>query len=233
MADDPEHDFLAAIAANTNDADARSVYADWLDQRGDPRGEYLRLEALLYAGPARILELTQQIDPTWLGAVTRRCDVVLTDPGHNKISTIKLVREVSGLGLKDAKDLVEAAPPVRIVYDQTFDQAHAIAAKFAHSGARVVVMPHVSSLTGGYPSPVAPPRPQYPKQQLWITRVHPERRVDAIKAVREVTGVTLKEAKDLIDAVARGERRALIVEDSPERVATMLEVLRRACDAEI
>ncbi len=37
-------------------------------------------------------------------------DVVLTDFGPNKIQVIKVVRELTGLGLKEAKDLVEAAP---------------------------------------------------------------------------------------------------------------------------
>jgi large subunit ribosomal protein L7/L12 len=37
-------------------------------------------------------------------------DVVLTEVGANKVSVIKAVRELTGLGLKDAKDLVEAAP---------------------------------------------------------------------------------------------------------------------------
>lgn len=37
-------------------------------------------------------------------------DVILADAGANKVSVIKAVRELTGLGLKDAKDLVEAAP---------------------------------------------------------------------------------------------------------------------------
>lgn len=37
-------------------------------------------------------------------------DVVLTDAGANKINVIKVVREVTGLGLKEAKDLVDGAP---------------------------------------------------------------------------------------------------------------------------
>lgn len=37
-------------------------------------------------------------------------DVILTDFGANKVSAIKAVRELTGLGLKEAKDLVEAAP---------------------------------------------------------------------------------------------------------------------------
>jgi large subunit ribosomal protein L7/L12 len=39
-------------------------------------------------------------------------DVELTDVGANKINVIKVIREITGLGLKDAKDLVEAAPKV-------------------------------------------------------------------------------------------------------------------------
>jgi large subunit ribosomal protein L7/L12 len=37
-------------------------------------------------------------------------NVVLTDAGSNKVAAIKAVREITGLGLKEAKDLVEAAP---------------------------------------------------------------------------------------------------------------------------
>ncbi len=37
-------------------------------------------------------------------------DVILTDSGANKINVIKVVRELTGLGLKDAKDLVDGAP---------------------------------------------------------------------------------------------------------------------------
>jgi large subunit ribosomal protein L7/L12 len=39
-------------------------------------------------------------------------DVVLTDAGANKINVIKVVRELTGLGLKEAKDLVDGAPKV-------------------------------------------------------------------------------------------------------------------------
>jgi large subunit ribosomal protein L7/L12 len=41
-------------------------------------------------------------------------DVILTDAGANKVSAIKAVREITGLGLKEAKDLVDGAPkPVK------------------------------------------------------------------------------------------------------------------------
>ncbi len=44
------------------------------------------------------------------GAEKDSFDVILTDGGANKINVIKVVREVTGLGLKEAKDLVDGAP---------------------------------------------------------------------------------------------------------------------------
>jgi len=64
--------------------------------------------------------------------------VTLTDVGANKINVIKVVREVTSLGLKEAKDLVEAAPkPVKEgVYK---DEAATIKKKFEEVGAKVEV----------------------------------------------------------------------------------------------
>ena len=56
-------------------------------------------------------------------------NVILKDAGANKISTIKTVREVTGLGLKEAKDLVDGAPkPLKEGVSK--DDAAAIAKKF-------------------------------------------------------------------------------------------------------
>jgi large subunit ribosomal protein L7/L12 len=64
--------------------------------------------------------------------------VVLTDAGGNKINTIKAVREVTSLGLKEAKDLVESAPkPIK--EGVTKDEAAAIKKKFEEAGAKVEV----------------------------------------------------------------------------------------------
>jgi large subunit ribosomal protein L7/L12 len=64
--------------------------------------------------------------------------VILTDMGGNKINTIKAVREVTSLGLKEAKDLVEAAPkPIK--EGVTKDEAAAIKKKFEEAGAKVEV----------------------------------------------------------------------------------------------
>ncbi|MFY9853162.1 MAG: 50S ribosomal protein L7/L12 [Terracidiphilus sp.] len=55
--------------------------------------------------------------------------VILKDFGANKISTIKAVREVTSLGLKEAKDLVDGAPKA-IKESATKDEAEAIRKKF-------------------------------------------------------------------------------------------------------
>src|SRR5262245_25883052 len=64
--------------------------------------------------------------------------VTLTDVGANKINVIKVVREVTSLGLKEAKDLVESAPkPIK--EGVTKDEAAAIKKKFEDAGAKVEV----------------------------------------------------------------------------------------------
>jgi large subunit ribosomal protein L7/L12 len=64
--------------------------------------------------------------------------VMLTDIGGNKINVIKVVREVTSLGLKEAKDLVESAPkPIK--EGVTKDEAAAIKKKFEEAGAKVEV----------------------------------------------------------------------------------------------
>jgi len=64
--------------------------------------------------------------------------VTLTDVGGNKINVIKVVREVTSLGLKEAKDLVEGAPKA-IKEGVTKDEAAAIKKKFEEAGAKVEV----------------------------------------------------------------------------------------------
>ena len=64
--------------------------------------------------------------------------VVLKEVGANKINVIKAVREVTSLGLKEAKDLVDGAPkPVKEGISK--DEAAAIAKKFTDAGATVEV----------------------------------------------------------------------------------------------
>jgi large subunit ribosomal protein L7/L12 len=64
--------------------------------------------------------------------------VVLTDVGGNKINVIKAVREVTSLGLKEAKDLVDGAPKT-VKEGISKDEAATIKKKFEEAGAKVEV----------------------------------------------------------------------------------------------
>ena len=61
-------------------------------------------------------------------------DVVLTDCGANKINVIKVVREITGLGLKEAKDLTEAGGKIKEGVSKA--DAEALKKKFEEAGAK-------------------------------------------------------------------------------------------------
>ena len=65
-------------------------------------------------------------------------NVVLTEAGANKVSVIKAVREITGLGLKEAKDLVEAAPKA-VKEGLSKADAEAAKKKLEDAGAKVEV----------------------------------------------------------------------------------------------
>ena len=78
------------------------------------------------AGPAAVVEEQTEFS------------VVLKEAGAKKIQVIKVVREITGLGLKEAKDLVEAAPK-EVKGGATKDDAAALKAKLEAEGAVVEV----------------------------------------------------------------------------------------------
>jgi large subunit ribosomal protein L7/L12 len=65
-------------------------------------------------------------------------DVELTDAGAQKLNVIKAVREITGLGLKEAKDLVEGAPKV-VKEAAGKDDANALKKKLEEAGAKVTL----------------------------------------------------------------------------------------------
>ena len=65
-------------------------------------------------------------------------DVELTEVGPNKVKVIKVVREVTGLGLKEAKDVVDGAPKV-VKEAASKDDAEDIKAKLEAEGAKVTL----------------------------------------------------------------------------------------------
>src|SRR5207245_1585904 len=80
------------------------------------------------AGPAAAAPVEEQTEFT----------VVLQEVGEKKINVIKAVREVTSLGLKEAKDLVEGAPQT-VKEGVSKDEAEKIKKVFADAGAKVVV----------------------------------------------------------------------------------------------
>ena len=65
-------------------------------------------------------------------------DVELTEVGPNKVKVIKVVREVTGLGLKEAKDVVDGAPKV-VKQGASKEEAEDVKAKLAAEGAKVTL----------------------------------------------------------------------------------------------
>lgn len=85
--------------------------------------------AAVVAGPAVAAEAAEE---------QTEFDVILADIGANKIAVIKAVRSITGLGLKDAKDLVEGAPkPVKEAVSK--DDADKFKAELEEAGAKVEV----------------------------------------------------------------------------------------------
>jgi uncharacterized protein (TIGR02996 family) len=191
---DVERQLLDAIIHNPDDEDARAIYADWLEERGDPRGEYLRLEAQLHRIPPRLESLSAAIDPAWLESVARLYDVWLDGAGPNKIAVIKEIRTHTGLGLKDTVDIVNLFPKPQLIRHRIpRGQAADVLARFIELGARGVMVPHLL-------------RPDEAPGDVdcELVAVVEGETIRAIKLVRELTGLTLKDAKDAVGRVAAG-----------------------------
>ncbi len=70
------------------------------------------------------------------GAEKSDFNIVLTDAGSNKIAVIKVVRDATGLGLKEAKELVDGAPKT-IKEGVAKEEAEELKAKFVEAGATI------------------------------------------------------------------------------------------------
>jgi large subunit ribosomal protein L7/L12 len=85
--------------------------------------------AVAAAAPAAVAEVVEE---------QTEFDVILASAGDKKINVIKVVRELTGLGLKEAKDLVDGAPkPVKEKVSK--EEAGAVKAKLVEAGATVEI----------------------------------------------------------------------------------------------
>jgi len=87
------------------------------------------------AGPAIVAEAAPVAAPV---EEQTEFDAILTEVGPNKINVIKVVRELTGLGLKEAKAVVDEAPkPIKEAVSK--EEAQKIAEKMAEVGAKVTI----------------------------------------------------------------------------------------------
>lgn len=71
------------------------------------------------------------------GAAPSEVNILLTNPGGNKVAVIKLVKELTGLGLMDAKKLVEGETPVTIKENVKVEEAEEIKKSLMDAGASI------------------------------------------------------------------------------------------------
>src|SRR5436190_21459738 len=88
-------------------------------------------------------------------------DVILKAPGGAKLAIVKLVKEITGLGLKEAKDLVDGAPKA-VKEGVSKEEAETIRKKFTDAGATV----EVKSAEGGWETVWEPRRDGYPSPSV-------------------------------------------------------------------
>lgn len=202
MTDDPEAELLDAVRSDPGDLQAIQVYADWLEERGDPRGEYLRLGTQLTAIPARLVELGNQIDPVWLRAVHGRFRISIVALGPNKIMAIKIVRELTGIGLKEAKDLVESASeasPALLLDDVELEQARTVARQCAPT-MTLRFEPHLPAQGVA----IAPSGPIAYRRPYRVLLVGVTDRVATIRHLHERFALGLGDARDVVERVIAG-----------------------------
>jgi uncharacterized protein (TIGR02996 family) len=120
--------FVDALTADPDDDAVRLVYADWLEERGDRRGEFLRVEAELTKTPEgstkyaqledRLPALRRDIDPGWMASIAFRVDLVLVYyrlegiSVRSRLDALRWVRHITRCEVDEAKEMVNRVPCV-------------------------------------------------------------------------------------------------------------------------
>ncbi len=116
-----EQAFLDQLMGDPSDDVTRLVYADWLEERGEVRGTYLRAEQQLaalseddprFAALEReVAEQSRALDGNWLAIAGKSWDVWLVrSHPYLKLPLIAAIRRATACGLREGKDLIDAAP---------------------------------------------------------------------------------------------------------------------------
>ena len=166
--------------------------------------------------------------PESIPAQSGEYDVVLMNAYVSKLETIKAVREITGMGLKEAKDIVEAAP--RLVKTVSgLDEANRIADAIRASGAEVEI--RGKNKQAAAPQPVSSSTSKYDV----IFCGYSCTKLNAVNAVKNAAGLGLKEAKDIVEAAPRLIKTANGL-DEANRIANLIrnvgaEVIVKASDS--
>lgn len=123
-----------------------------------------------------------------------RFDVSLTALGPKKIMVIKEVRTATGLGLADAKALVERPMPVLVKAGLTRAEADALVKALADAGAGAALTP------AGEAARAPPPAPAGPAGFAVKLESFGEAKIGCIKVVRDATGLGLADTKKLVES---------------------------------
>lgn len=144
--------------------------------------------------------------------------LVLTQCGRKKIAVIKAVREITGFGLKEAKDLVENLPAM-VLQDPDLSLLEDALAFLEDAGAS-------ADIRGDQPTLSPAPAADSGGSHLWTVRLAQigSRKIAVIKAVRSFSGLGLKETKDLVESAP------VVVLTSPDEASAYAayEALREA-----
>ena len=87
---------------------------------------------------AEFIEAIKELSVLELNELVKACEEELTEVGPNKVKVIKVVREVTGLGLKEAKDVVDGAPKV-LKQGASKEEAEDIKTKLEAEGAKITL----------------------------------------------------------------------------------------------
>jgi large subunit ribosomal protein L7/L12 len=146
----------------------------------------------------RTVLLVTLLSAPWSLAQDANWSVVLTELGDKKISVIKVVREHTGLGLKDTKDLVEAPKPKVMQEGLTKAQAEAFVVELETWGAKA------EAKQKGAHGPAHPPRENVAASTAIEFEVRLDdagaNKINVIKALRALTGLGLAESKKLVES---------------------------------
>jgi uncharacterized protein (TIGR02996 family) len=106
-----EDAFLRSIREKPHDEAPRLVYADWLDECGDPRSEFLRLEIQVRQSSQRLEEIRGSLDQNWVTAVEPQFRVILVAcQPEGVFEAVLILRAITDLGIADSQGVIAAAP---------------------------------------------------------------------------------------------------------------------------